>query len=71
MTKPKTKWIVCSWKNGSFMVLDRETKEVIGSIIPYFQRSWMATVADTGEERDKFTTRFDACSWLYKKFENR
>lgn len=66
--KAKSKWIVERWSGTSHFVRERETGEVIGSVIPYFQRAYMAT-SHTGESRDKFPTRFEACSWLMRKHE--
>ena len=63
-----TKWIVERWNGHSHHVRERETGEVIGSIIPYFQRAYMAQ-SHTGERRDGFGTRFDACQWLMRKHE--
>ena len=64
----KTKWIVGKWKNGNHPVRLRATGEIIGSIIPYFQRAYMAT-SHTGETRDKFRTQFDAIVWLMQRHE--
>jgi hypothetical protein len=62
------KYIVGKWKNGNYPVRERATGEIIGSIIPYFQRAYMAT-SHTGDTRDKFPTQFDACIWLMQKHE--
>jgi hypothetical protein len=66
-----TRWIIDRPKYGSHVVRDRESREVIGGIIPFRKAGrdvqYMATRVD-GKVRD-FAMRFDAAAWLMDAFD--